>query len=172
MIARYDALLVVLGAVVAAAAAVGLGLRARDARWGRLASIDVGGSPTLRSDRYRLTGRPDAVRRAPDGRSVPVEVKHRPAPRAGPFPSHLVQLWAYCLLLEEADGRPPAFGVLRYDDREIRVVWDAAARAELLAVRRAVDRPYDGRATPSPGRCARCRWADRCDARAAGPGTD
>jgi CRISPR-associated exonuclease Cas4 len=75
-------------------------------------------------------------------------------------------VWAYCLLVEEAEGDPPPFGIVRYRDAEFQVLWDRSARAELLALRRAVAAPYDGRATPSPARCGRCRWAPRCDARA------
>lgn len=162
-------LLLAVGLGVAAVSAQRLRLRAREARPGGLEAIDAGRPRTLRSERYRLVGRPDLLRRGPDGRLVPVEVKARPAPSSGPFRSHLVQLWAYCLLAEVADGRPPAYGILRYSDREFRVPWDAAARSELLAVRSAVAAPYDGRATPSPGRCGRCRWAPGCDARS--PGT-
>lgn len=142
--------------------------RAREARWGTLEAIDAGRPETLRSERFRLVGRPDILRRGPDGRRVPVEVKRRPAPAGDPFRSHVVQVWAYCLLVEETEGRAPPFGVVRYSDREVRVPWNPAARAELIAMRRAVDAPYDGRATPSSARCGRCRWAPGCDARLPG----
>ncbi|MFY9716704.1 MAG: PD-(D/E)XK nuclease family protein [Thermoplasmata archaeon] len=166
---------VLLPAVVVGSLVVGLSVRElvrrhREARWGSLAAIDAGRSETLRSDRYRLVGRPDVLRRSSDGRRIPIEIKRRAAPRAGPFRSHVVQVWAYCLLLEEIDGRSPPFGVVRYSDREYQVPWDSAARSELLAIRRAVDVPYDGRATPSPGRCGGCRWAFGCDAAAFTPG--
>ncbi len=140
--------------------------RRRERELGRLEAIDAGAPATLRSDRYRLQGRPDVVRRAADGTGVPVEVKSRASPHRGPPRSHLVQVWAYCLLVEESTGRAPPFGVLRYSDAEFRVRWDAAARRELLALRAEIARPYDGRATPSPERCARCPWVESCDARA------
>ncbi|MGP8078178.1 MAG: PD-(D/E)XK nuclease family protein [Thermoplasmata archaeon] len=166
------ALLLAVGIGVAALSARALYRRSGEARWGTLEAIDAGRPETLRSERFRLVGRPDVVRRGKDGRRVPVEVKRRPAPRGGPFRSHLVQVWTYCLLVEEVDGRSPPFGVVRYSDREFRVPWNSSARGELLAIRRAVAAPYDGRATPSPARCGRCRWAPRCDARldAASPG--
>ena len=166
MIGTVPLLLLAGGVVVVGLSLRELLARAREGRHGVLEAVDAGVPLTLRSERYRLVGRPDAIRRLPDGRRVPVEVKHRTAPAAGPFPSHLAQLRAYCLLLEENDGRPPPYGVLRYADREFRVAWNAAARREIVALRRSVDRPYDGRATPSVGRCGGCRWAARCDARA------
>jgi len=163
----------VLVLVLAGAALVALGARAlfarqRESRWGRFvaADLDDGSLRPLVSERYRLVGRPDALRRTGDGRLVPVELKHRPAPDRGPFRSHRVQLWAYCLLLEETEGRSPPFGILRYRDREYRIPWDEAARTELGRLLAAVNAPYDGRATPSAARCTACRWRSGCDARA------
>jgi CRISPR-associated exonuclease Cas4 len=159
--------IVVVGLLLAAVALKLLSDRRRDQRWGSLVAIDAGAPMMLRSERYRISGRPDAVRRLADGRLVPIERKSRTTPPHGPPRSHRVQVWAYCLLLEESSGVAPPYGVLRYsDDGEHRVRWDAAARAELLGLRAEMDRPYDGRATPSPGKCARCRWVAGCDARA------
>ncbi len=160
---------VVACAIAVAAAGRALGRRARDARAGALVAVDVDGrGPLLRSARYGLVGRPDELRRRRDGRIVPVEFKSRPAPPGGPPPSHRAQLGAYCLLVEEATGVPPPFGILRYGDgREFRVAWDGAARAELVRLRAEMARRYDGRATPARGKCAGCRWNRVCDVRAA-----
>jgi CRISPR-associated exonuclease Cas4 len=162
-----------------AAGAVGVGLvlagvgakllsdRRRDRAAGTLVAIDAGDARTLRAPRYGIVGRPDAIRRLPDGRLVPIELKSRPAPPGGPPRSHLVQVGAYCLLIAETTGRDPPYGLLRYGDgTEFRVRWDAAARGELLRLRAEIGAAYDGRATPSPAKCARCRWAPGCDARA------
>ena len=136
---------------------------------GRLVSVDEGArrAPLLRSERYAMAGRPDEVRQLRDGRRVPVELKSRTTPKGGPPRSHRVQVWAYCLLLEETTGVAPPFGILRYSDGgEFRLPWDAPARAELLALRAELMQPYDGRATPSAARCRHCPWRDGCDARA------
>jgi CRISPR-associated exonuclease Cas4 len=166
MIALTSVGVLLVGLSVTAVCLRELALGRRDHRWGTLEAIDPGDPRRFASVRFRLTGRPDALRRRRDGALVPVEQKHRVAPLNGPFASHLVQLWAYCLLVEEAEGRPPPFGVLRYRDREFRIPWDGAARAQLLEIRRAAAAPYDGRANPSPARCRGCRWAPRCDVRA------
>ena len=157
-------------------ALVGLGLaawalralsrRREDALRGRLVAVDAGRPVTLRSERYRLVGRPDELRRLSDGRLVPVEFKSRSTPPRGPTSSHVVQVRAYCLLVEETTGVPPPYGVLRYSDGEFRVRWDDRARGELLSVRAELLAPYDGRATPSPARCTRCPWFGVCDVRA------
>lgn len=168
MIGPVPVALAVAGAGLALAGLVSLRRRRADRALGPLEAIDAGRARTLRSARYRLVGRPDALRRARDGSLVPVELKHRPAPAGGPFRSHRVQLLAYCLLAEEETGRAPAFGLLRYRDRDVRLRWDRAARAELLAVLEEASGPYDGRADPSPGKCAGCRWSPECDASLAG----
>ncbi len=159
---------VVVGAVAVLGGVRALVVRHREAHLGRLVSVDEGPgrAPLLRSERYSMAGRPDEVRRLQDGRQVPVELKSRSTPRGGPPRSHRIQVWAYCLLLEETTGVAPPFGILRYSDGgEFRLAWDRA-RTELLALRAELFRPYDGRATPSVARCAHCPWRDVCDARA------
>lgn len=143
--------------------------RWRDRRYGRLESVDLRAAPgaLLRSPAWRLAGRPDEVRRTDSGDRIPVELKSRPAPAAGPPRSHVAQVAAYALLLEETTGRAPAFGILRYGDgREFRIDYGPETRRWLLGIRQEMDRPYDGRATPSVGRCARCSWRNACDRRA------
>lgn len=163
-----EAALLVAGAAILGGAAIMLARRAWDRRYGELISVDVGpnGSPLLRSERYRISGRPDLVRRRRDGRTIPVELKTGPQPEGGPPRSHLVQLYAYCLLLEETESIPPPFGVLRYGDGgEVEVPWGKEEKEILLEIRREMGLPYDGRARPSRARCARCRWRTACDAR-------
>jgi CRISPR-associated exonuclease Cas4 len=154
------------GLVLTAWALRALSMRRDDERLGRLVAVDAGRPATLRSERYRIVGRPDELRQHSDGRVVPVEFKSRTTPPRGPPPSHVVQVRAYCLLVEEAMGISPPYGVLRYSDGEFRVRWDEEARRELLAIRTELHQPYDGRATPSRARCARCPWFEACDARA------
>ena len=156
------------GAVVLGLGVVALYRRKVDRRWGELVAIDAGRSAVLRSERYRLVGRPDALRRRPEGTLVPVELKHRPAPSRGPFPSHRVQLGAYCLLVEEATGQSPPFGVLRYTDREVPVPWDDALRSLVMVTLGRATGAYDGRADPAPSKCAGCVWSPTCDASLAG----
>lgn len=156
--------LVAAGAAAVVAGAVSLRRRSRDRRLGVLVAADAGEPRTLRSERYRLVGRPDLLRRRPDGALVPIELKRRRAPPGGPYASHRLQLAAYCLLVEEETGRAPPFGVLRYADRSVTVPWDRAARAELFAFLDEVARPYDGRASPAPAKCAGCVWSPSCDA--------
>lgn len=86
--------LIAVGVAALAGAARGLLALGRDRRLGALVAIDSGASVLLRSDRYRLSGRPDVLRRLPDGRMIPVELKSRSTPARGPPPSHIAQVRA------------------------------------------------------------------------------
>jgi CRISPR-associated exonuclease Cas4 len=166
MTALVEILGVLLGGTILAVGAAAL-LRARaQRRSGRLLESDLPRQPAgvLRSPRFRISGRPDELRALPDGRRVPVEIKSRSSPRSGPPVSHQVQVAAYCLLIEETTGQSPPFGVLRYGDgMEFRIPWTPELRRRLLDLRAEMTTPYDGRARPSPARCARCAWRLSCD---------
>ncbi len=136
---------------------------------GRVIAADVGAwrrlDRPLFSHRYRLTGRPDYI--VADGTDlIPVEVKSARAP-AYPRPSHVLQLAAYCLLVDETSGRRPPYGILRYADRTFQIPYTRELEEQLLAVLEdmrgdlaAGDAP---RRHNDPRRCAACGYRDVCD---------
>ncbi len=146
-------------------------LRESPGRWtrGKLVYSDLEKvrAPLLRSERYRLSGRPDEIRIRGGRAPVPVELKTGRAPRQGLYPAHRIQLLAYCLLVEESYGIPPLFGILRYSDgTEFRLPWTEEARQQVLRIRREVDLPYQGAASPSEIKCRGCGYRAICDVRA------
>src|SRR5579864_5426014 len=72
----------------------------------------------LSSRAYPLVGKPDYVVRLPDGRPVPVELKLNVVEATAPFSNHVVQLGAYCLILEDYFEHAPTYGIVRYADCE------------------------------------------------------
>jgi len=136
---------------------------------GRVTYADTGAwnrcERPLFSNRHGLTGRPDYLVRAREG-VVPVEVKSGAAPKQ-PYPGHVLQLAAYCLLVEEQGGRTPPHGILKYNDRAFEVDYTPALRAELLdtldAIRRDLHARDVERSHNEPGRCRGCGYRDRCD---------
>ncbi|HSN74263.1 MAG TPA: PD-(D/E)XK nuclease family protein [Anaerolineae bacterium] len=124
------------------AIALWLALRARRGQQqsglpqGRLIYTDTGRWSAVAqpyfSQRYRLAGKPDYLVDSDDG-LVPVEVKHTAAPAGGQaYASHIMQLAAYCLLVEEAHGGTPPYGLIRYDDAIVQLDYTQALRDELL----------------------------------------
>jgi CRISPR-associated exonuclease Cas4 len=135
---------------------------------GRLVSRDTDaeeqGRP-LYSARYGLTGTPDYVVRTSRG-LVPVEVKPG-RNEAEPHESHLLQVLAYCLLLEEEQGKAPPYGLLRYSSQTFKVDYNSGTRAYLLAVmddmRHAAESDDLPRNHNQAQRCRACAYGPVCD---------
>jgi CRISPR-associated exonuclease Cas4 len=118
---------------------------------------------TLRSERYGLVGRPDQLVRVGQ-KLVPVEQK----PRARRLqPSHMLQVAAQCLLVQEVYGvRPPHGLVVLAGGSRQRVEFSPALEQRLLntmAQMRAL--LYAGTA-PEPtwvsAKCRACGFRDTC----------
>jgi len=118
----------------------------------------------LFSNRHRLTGRPDYLVRA-EGHIVPVEVKSTKGLQS-PYESHLLQLMAYCLLVEETERHAPSHGLVNYPDRTFRIPYTLEARSrliELLAEIRAGLQADDvPRSHCDPRRCQYCGFRSYC----------
>jgi CRISPR-associated exonuclease Cas4 len=121
----------------------------------------------LVSKRYGLTGRPDYLVRTDEG-IVPVEAKSTRRPANGrPYDSHLMQLAAYCLLVEDVLGADVPYGVVRYADGEIAVDYTPELREELLALLAEMNeaRWADDvhRSHEDARRCNGCSMRESCD---------
>ena len=122
----------------------------------------------LRSRRYGLVGRPDYLVQVRDGGRrvvVPVEVKSRARP-ARPYDSHVLQLGAYCLLVEDNFGAAPPYGLLRYADATLEIPFTDELRRRVLEaadeIRRARRAPEVRRSHGEPRRCAACGYRLAC----------
>jgi CRISPR-associated exonuclease Cas4 len=156
--------------------ALWLAWRARSARLrsglpqGRLVYADTAAwsevSKPYYSERHRLTGKPDYLVDGDDG-LIPVEVKAGPAPPGGkPYASHILQLAAYCLLLEDAHGQAPPYGYIHYAGATVQIDFDDALRARLIetlaAMRQSLAGPDVARSHDDPARCAACGVRHAC----------
>jgi len=125
-----------------------------------------GSARTLFSRRYGIAGKPDyIVRENPSGAYIPVEVKSTNA--RSPYRGHVLQLAAYCLLIEEKSGTRVPYGILVYaDGRQHRIPFDDALRSELLTtigeMRLYLKEERVDRNHTSPRKCAACSFSDVC----------
>jgi CRISPR-associated exonuclease Cas4 len=143
---------------------------------GRLVYSDTGQWEEVPEPLYapsvNLAGRPDyLVRRW--RHLIPVEVKSTAVP-GEPYRSHVLQLAAYCLLVEEAYEQRPPYGLLHYappdgQERTFAVRYTRALERELLDTmewmredwrHRRADRDHD-----DPARCRSCSYAEHCEQR-------
>jgi CRISPR-associated exonuclease Cas4 len=139
---------------------------------GRVIYTDTGGwqrnEQSLFSTTHRITGKPDYLVREGDI-IVPVELKSSKAPPV-PREGHILQLAAYCLLVEENLNVRPHYGIIKYSDRQFAIDYTDELRAELLHVanemRIAAHTP-DGphRSHNDLRRCTTCGVRDACNER-------
>ena len=122
--------------------------------------------PPLISKRYSLSGKPDYLVRVKDG-IAPVELKSSPCPSSGrPYEGHLFQLAAYCLLVEDVCRVSVPYGLIRYEDRTVRVEYTPSLRASLLALldeMRTVERDKECHINHNqPSKCRSCSFRPGC----------
>jgi len=119
----------------------------------------------LYSKTYQLIGKPDYLVETAAG-VIPVEVKSSAAPKI-PYLGHLLQLAAYCLLIEETTGQAPPNGLLKYANALYEVDFTPELRRELLEtmarMRQARLAKSVARSHQQPGKCAACGFYDRCE---------
>ena len=146
------------------------GLRVRSATglpWAPVRYHDTGGSAPAKpliARQLGLVGKPDYLLEV-RGRLVPVELK--PGRRADrPYESDLMQLAAYCVLVEETSGEPPPYGLLRYAEQTFRLDYTDQIRADLLSIldemREALADADCERSHEDRWRCASCGFFEQC----------
>jgi len=135
---------------------------------GRVVYADTGAwdrcEKPLFSKRHLLTGRPDYLVKE-RGRVIPMEVKSALSPPT-PYRSHVLQLAAYCLLVEEEYGQIPPYGIIKYRDRALAIDYSPHLRAELLdtlvQMRRALTSDDVAPSHSNPNRCQSCGYEADC----------
>ncbi len=139
---------------------------------GELVYSDTGAEETVEapliSRRYGLVGRPDYLVHQQAGKHklvIPVEVKSRRRP-ATPHPGHILQLAAYCMMVEEVHGVTPPYGLLRYANATLQIPFTEELRRQVIdaaeAVRRARRAPDIPRQHSEPERCRHCGYRSAC----------
>lgn len=118
---------------------------------------DGQGEP-LYSDQVPLVGKPDYIIKLLDGRLVPIELKLSVQNVTSPYNNHVMQIAAYCLILEDYSEAPPTHGILRYADRDFIVDYTPTVRKKVVRLLTEMER-YDESQHPllERQRVAKCR---------------
>jgi CRISPR-associated exonuclease Cas4 len=136
--------------------------------WAPVLYHDIFGSQLdapLFAKKLGLTGKPDYIIER-KGARIPVEVK--PGRRAPiPYESDLMQLAAYCVLIEETTGSAPPYGLLRYAERTFRLDYTPEVRADVLQIidemREALELLDCERSHDQRQRCLSCGFYEQCE---------
>jgi len=131
---------------------------------GKIEYIDMTGSKSFKSEKYGLIGRPDYVIKMED-KQIPVEEKKGRTPK-GPLFSHILQIAAYCLLIEESTGKTPPYGLLKYPEQQHEIEYNEDLKKVLLGklreMRKIMDTGEAHRNHNRPGKCKSCSRNDSC----------
>jgi CRISPR-associated exonuclease Cas4 len=125
----------------------------------------------LISRTHRLIGRPDYLVQTRAG-VIPVEVKSAKAPAGGrPYESHIMQVAAYCLLVEDVIDAHVPYGIIRYSDRELIIDYTPELRDELVMLLEEMEEARFAedvhRSHDEARRCRNCSMRESCDERLA-----
>ena len=120
----------------------------------------------LISRAYGLIGKPDYLVRTDEG-IIPVEVKSTKCPAGGrAYDSHVMQLSAYCLLVEDLIDESIPYGIIRHADREIAIDYTPELRDELLMLLEEMNEAFDAedvhRSHEDARRCSGCSMREVC----------
>ncbi len=125
---------------------------------------DGTGEPLLATS-LPLSGKPDYVILSPEGVPIPVELKLS-VEAEEPQRHHVMQLAAYFVILEDRYEQPPAYGVLRYANKDFTIPYtDALKRkvARRLAEMERCDEQHPPALTHQlPSKCHTCPFQPIC----------
>ncbi len=120
---------------------------------------------SLHTSELRLVGKPDYLVQHNNGDIIPVEIKSSLAP-AEPWPGHVLQLAAYCLLVHDAYGTRPPFGILQYQDQAFTINYSPELEEELLYVLQEMREDFEAadinRSHADAAKCSACGLRQKC----------
>lgn len=131
---------------------------------GTIEYVSGEGVEDLSSKKTGLIGKPDYVLHVHTGSFVPIEIKTGRVPR-GPLFSHIMQLTAYCILVEEKYGKTE-YGMLMYGNQIYKIRLTDELKTTLFKkvdeIRVAFKTNIVHRNHNRPGKCRHCSRRNAC----------
>lgn len=114
---------------------------------------------------FNLTGKPDFIIDTTTG-PIPVEVKSGRG-KSVPYDSHIYQLAAYCLLIDQVLDARPEYGILHYSNQDIAIDYTADLEKNTIQIIREIHansrKKSINRSHESSNRCQKCSYRSICD---------
>jgi CRISPR-associated exonuclease Cas4 len=122
----------------------------------------------LYSDKYKIRGKPDYIVKN-KGSYIPVEIKTGKIPR-GPHFSHILQIAAYCLLIDEKYNKRPPFGIISYGQKkDHKIKYDSKLedllKEKMTDMRKCIEDNAAHRNHHRVGKCRSCSRNKECSER-------
>ena len=142
-------------------------IRNKDYLWKKIGAVERHSDVSIESETLHLRGVIDEVLTLEEGGMAPVDFKFSDAETV--FKAHKLQLYCYCLLIEEAFEKPVKKGYIWYmrsGSRQVEIPFTAAARKEvaevienILAI---VQNEKLPKGTKNTNRCIDCTYKNIC----------
>ncbi|MEM4308729.1 MAG: CRISPR-associated protein Cas4 [Thermoplasmata archaeon] len=118
----------------------------------------------------KLRGTPDLILKSGEF-LIPVEIKTGRVPQ-GPHFSHIMQLIAYCYIIEDVHGKSPPYGILRYGNTDFEIEYTPELKNLLEKKIEEIGKALRGeivvhRNHNRPGKCRNCSRKEICPERLA-----
>ena len=114
-----------------------------------------------------LAGKPDYVIENA-GEIIPVEIKSNKI-KSKPYNSHILQLAAYCRLIDSCFAKRPGYGVLHYPNRTFEIKYTIKLESQLMdlvdTIRLKSSQGEGHRSHQSTAKCMGCGYAAICEER-------
>ena len=122
----------------------------------------------MESEKYGLRGKPDYIIKVGD-EYIPVEQKSMEANH--PRFSHVMQVTAYCMIIEDIYGKPPPYGIIKYSNRQFKIPYEERWKNIVMKIRknmlRDMEKGVAHRNHNNARKCATCARREHCPERLA-----
>ena len=120
----------------------------------------------IKSDKYGIRGKPDYIIKIDDDH-IPVEEKS--SDLMSPTFPHVIQVTAYCMLVEDEYGTAPPYGILKYKNAEFKIPYEERWKKLVLQFRekmlKDIERGETHRNHNNKRKCNNCVRKEYCPER-------
>ena len=117
----------------------------------------------ITSSKYGIRGKPDYIIKR-NNEYIPVEEKSSNLNH--PKFSHVMQITAYCMLIEDKYGSPPPYGVLKYRNRQFKIPYEDRWKNMVIKIRKNMikdmERGEAHRNHNNKNKCLHCARREYC----------
>jgi len=115
------------------------------------------------SEKYGIRGKPDYIVKI-GNEYIPVEEKSMQSDH--PKFSHVMQITAYCMMVEDVYGKEPPYGIIKYENRQFKIPYEERWKKVVERIRknilRDIKRGYTHRNHHNIKKCERCARRQYC----------
>ena len=120
----------------------------------------------LYDPQYHLLGKPDYLVII-NNKIIPIEIKSTPSVKIKPYKEHVIQLLAYCYLIEQTFAITPPYGELHYPENTFFITYNDQNKKILLNTLKTLQEMKSDKSVnrnhENSVKCRKCGYKNICD---------